>query len=197
MSLLLETIKVSNQKLQNIDYHNERLNRSRGELLGLTKELDLEKLIVIPANLENTVYKCRILYTEKIEQVEFLPYQIKPISNLKLVVADRINYDYKFADRSMLSLLSSKATASDILMIKNGFVTDTSYANIVFFDGKNWITPSTPLLKGTKRSKLLREKKIIENEIRAVDIPNFQFAKIINAMIDLEESPIIPIDKIL
>ena len=193
MSLLLETIKVSNQKLQNIDYHNERFNRSRRELLGVSGGLDLEKIIKIPEKIGNQIHKCRVLYTESIETIEFQAYQIKSITSLQLVIANHISYDYKFADRSMIAALCTQASGSEILIVKNGFVTDTSYANIAFFDGKDWITPSTPLLKGTKRSLLLQEKKIIEDEVKLTDLPKFQFAKIINAMIDLEESPLIPI----
>lgn len=196
MSLLLETIKVKHKKLQNIDFHNERLNRSRHELLGLSDEVDLEKYIKIPENVEDSTYKCRILYAQNIEKIEFLPYQIKPIEKLQLVEANHLGYAYKFADRSAFTSLMTVESNTDILIIKNGFVTDTSYANVVFFDGKNWLTPSTPLLKGTKRSKLLREQVIFEEEIKVADIQKFKYAKIINAMIDLEESPVIAIESI-
>jgi 4-amino-4-deoxychorismate lyase len=199
MSLLLETIRIQNKQLQNIDSHNERLNRSRYHLLGSTQEIDLKNHIQIPDHLDNGIFKCRILYAKEIEKIEIIPYQLKPIQSLKMIQADHLHYAYKFADRSGLELLQSKAQLGqqeDIMILKNNYITDTSYANIVFFDGKEWITPATPLLKGTKRSQLLHSQIIREKTIRIQDLAKYQFAKIINAMIDLEESPIISIDAI-
>ncbi|SFE65245.1 aminotransferase class IV [Thermoflexibacter ruber] len=198
MCLLLETIKVTNKLLQNIDFHNERLNRSRFELLKCKDEIDLAKEVEIPAVLTSEVYKCRVLYSKQIEKIEFQPYLIKPIQALKIIEANEIEYAHKFADRIHLEQLKSGLFPyNDILIVKNHCITDTSYANIVFFDGKNWLTPDTPLLRGTKRSQLLQKQAIQEQRIRLEDLPRFQHAKIINAMIDLEESPIISIDNIV
>ena len=41
MSLLYEALKVENRKLVNVSFHNERMNRSRRELLGISEEIDL------------------------------------------------------------------------------------------------------------------------------------------------------------
>ncbi len=71
--------------------------------------------------------------------------------------------------------------------MKNGFVTDTSYANIVFWDGGKWITPTSPLLHGTARDRLLDSNQITEAEIAIDDLKNYSKAKIINAMIDMDE----------
>jgi 4-amino-4-deoxychorismate lyase len=194
MSLLLESIKIQYKKLQNIDFHNDRLNLSRKKLFNTHQKIDLNNEIGIPTNLGNEVFKCRVLYAQKIEKIEFQPYLPRIIKSLQIVHANYLNYDYKFADRSTLeSLIQSKNTADDILIIKNGLVTDTSYANIVFFDGRQWVTPSTPLLKGTKRSQLLQKQVIREEVIKIEDLQKFEFAKIINAMIDLEESNVIQI----
>lgn len=158
----------------------------------------MRDVIDIPTELSDKVFKCRVLYAEKIEKIEFQPYQIKPIKTLQIVHAELLSYDYKFADRHELEgLAQHKKTADDILIIKNGFVTDTSYANIVFFDGKHWVTPATPLLRGTKRSQLLQKQVIREEKIRVEDLKKYQFAKIINAMIELEESSEIKIADII
>jgi 4-amino-4-deoxychorismate lyase len=86
--------------------------------------------------------------------------------------------------------------ADDILIIKNEMVTNTSFSNIVFFDGTKWLTPAQPLLRGTKREKLIRENIIFEETITKNEIQRFQNAVLINAMIDIEESPIIEIKNI-
>ena len=110
---------------------------------------------------------------------------------------DDLDYSLKYADRTEINKLREKrGGCDDILIIKNGFVTDTSYANIIFWDGEKWLTPSTPLLKGTKRQKLIDEGKIIPAEIREEDIPKFKKAKIINSMIDIEDTEGMEIDEI-
>ncbi len=200
MCLLLETIKVKNKQVQSLDFHNERLNRTRKELFGTSNLLLLEEIIQIPDNLGDGVFKCRVLYGKEIEKIEFQAYQIKEIRSLKIVDGGQIDYSYKFADRQNIEKLQANLLSlntQDILITKNGFVTDTSYANIVFFDGKKYFTPDTPLLKGTKRAQLLQKQLITERKIRVQDIRYFLFVKLINAMIDLEESPIIPISDIV
>ena len=84
-----------------------------------------------------------------------------------------------------------------IVIVKQGFITDTSYANIVFFDGHKWFTPVSPLLKGTKRTFLLDKKIIEETEIRIDDLEKFKKARLINAMIDFEDKVEILVENII
>ena len=69
----------------------------------------------------------------------------------------------------------------------------TSIANIAFFDGVDWISPKKPLLKGTTRARLLKERKLILKDIRKDDLKAFTKAALMNAMIDFD---IIAEDKI-
>jgi 4-amino-4-deoxychorismate lyase len=85
--------------------------------------------------------------------------------------------------------------ADEVIIIKNGCVTDTSYTNICFFDGKEWLTPDTPLLQGTMRRYLLDKGVIREVRIRRKDIQYFKKVSLINAMMELGEI-IIPIENI-
>ena len=183
--------------MQNIALHNERFNRSRRELLGIQEESSLEVLVILPGDLPPGKIKCRIVYSREIESITFTPYILKKLQSLQLIEDDFIDYAYKFHDRHPLEKLSQNITADDILIVKNGFITDTSYANIVFWDGIKWLTPAWPLLAGTMRSKLLQEGKIQTEEIKKSDIRFFKSAKIINAMIGLEESPSIPVRNII
>ena len=186
---LFETIKVQNRRLQNIEYHNERFNRTRYELFGIRKQVKLEDIIKMPLDLDDRVYKCRVIYSKELEKVEFEPYTPKIIKSLKLLECFDFDYNYKFLNRSKINeLFKQRGDCDDVLILKSGYVTDTSYANIVFWDGKNWVTPSTPLLPGTKRKKLINEKKIFEKEIKVKDLQYFEKARIINAMINLEDS---------
>ncbi len=197
MFRLLETVKVKNSLLQNVGYHNERLNRSKRELYGSTGDINLERAVRIPENLTADVYKCRIVYSTDIYSVSFERYTPRKINSLKLVECNDIDYRYKYAERTKHDeLLKSKGDCDEILIVKNGLITDTSFSNIIFFDGYKWITPSYPLLKGTKRQQLLDDDKIIEVSVTPADLSKFQYAKLINAMVDIEDGGIIKIGNI-
>lgn len=158
--------------------------------------MDLAQFLTIPADLNESIYKCRVIYNTHIQTVEFTPYQIKPIQSLQLVEANEIDYSHKYLDRSIFSHLLEKSTADDILIVKNGFLTDTSYANIVFWDGIRWFTPDTPLLAGTKRQYLLDTNLIESRKLRPKDLQHFTHARLINALLNLAAGSIIPIEKI-
>ena len=197
MSLLLETIRIHNRCLEKIECHNERFNRSRYELFGAQEPVDLNEIIEIPVTLDTGIYKCRLIYSDKIHNIEFLPYRVKHVRTLKIVAGDHIDYSYKYLDRSCFKRLMEGSPADDILIIQKGLITDTSFSNIAFTDGEKWLTPSTPLLNGTRRMALIREGKVVVEEIKKEDLKFFQFAKLMNAMLDWEESPLIPLDKML
>ncbi len=197
MCLLLESIKVKNRKFCNISYHNERFNRSRQELFNSSDTLYLEEIIQIPSTLNKGVFKCRVIYSKQIKKIEFLPYSFTGIQNLKIVFDDNINYNHKYSNRDCFDKhLKNNPGFDDILIVKNGLITDTSYSNIVFNDGKRWVTPSTPLLRGTKRARLLKEKIIFEEKITIKNLQFFEEARLINAMIDLEDCIRLSISKI-
>lgn len=197
MYRLFETIKISHGIMHNISLHNERFNRSRKQLFGIDVELKLEDFICLPENISGDLYKCRIVYGKRIEKVEFLLYQLRRINSLKIVENNDIMYSYKFEDRSIINqLYELKEKCDDILIVKNGMVSDTSYCNIVFSDGIKLFTSTTPLLNGTKRQKLLNEGIINEIEIKHKDIHQFKKAILINAIIDIEDNIEISTDKI-
>ncbi len=90
----------------------------------------------------------------------------------------------------------ANANADDVLIVKNGLLTDTSYANIAFFDGVQWLTPATPLLAGTRRQQLLEQGVITEATLHPSDLKQFKFAKLMNAMLTWAESPLISVENI-
>jgi 4-amino-4-deoxychorismate lyase len=195
MYRLIESIKLQNRQLQHIEWHNKRLNEARYQLFATKNPIDLQQIIEIPASLSDGVYKCRILYGENIESIEFQPYTPREVWTLKLLEADEIEYTYKYEDREALNrLFAMKGEADDILIVKNGCITDTSYSNIVFFDGDKWITPDTYLLNGTQRQRMLSEGMIFETPVAVGDLKSFKLAKPINAMLDFETTATVKID---
>jgi 4-amino-4-deoxychorismate lyase len=183
---LLETIYLKDGQLQNIDYHNQRFNATRKAVFGNLETMDLIDLIVIPNEYKVGDFRCRLIYEDKIESVNFIKYVQKEIKQLRLVDIGSWEYDFKYADRSFLNnLLEKNADVDEVIMVKNGFITDCTIANLAFYDGKNWFTPSTPLLKGTKRQQLLDKQLITEREIRVEDISQYEGVCLINCFRNL------------
>ncbi len=197
MSLLLESIKIQNRALQNIEKHNARLNKARKELFGLTNFIDLREIIKIPTELTESIYKCRIIFNENIQSVEFLPYSPQKIKSLRLVNGDDIKYEYKYLNRAAIENLKINCGADDILITKKLRITDSSFANVALYDGKSWLTPTHPLLKGTKRQSLIELGKIKEEDIFLNDLRCFQKIVLINAMLEFDENEVIFIENVL
>lgn len=194
---LVESLKLKDGVIPNLEYHNERMNRSKAELFPGSSEVDLGKEIKIPANCKSRVFKIRVLYDQLIRAIEIEPYLYRSIHSLKVVHHESIDYHLKYTNRQILQdLFAQRGNCDDIIIIKNRFLTDSFAANLLFFDGNSWFTPNTPLLKGTKRQFLLDQGIIIEKEIREVDIRSYQKVGLINAMIDFDEMPVVPVEKI-
>ncbi len=175
---LLETIHILDGQVLNLAYHQQRMQYSRNTL-GLSSELLLD--LDPPKKGE---YRCRVLYENTIEKIEYIPYQRKKISSFKLIHSD-IEYPLKYENRDEINLLLKQiGTADEIIIIKNDLVTDTSIANLCFYDDENWLTPTYPLLKGTTRQRLLDEGKIKCADIHYKDIHNFSRIAVMNAMTD-------------
>ena len=193
----IETIKVINGIFYHLDQHIMRIDRTSQHFYGKPIVIDFERLI-IPKEVNQGIVKCRIIYGAKVHSVKFTPYTMPNIRTVMLIADDDIDYKYKYEDRSALNtLFSMRDKCDDILIIKDGVITDASFSNVVFKDphGKLY-TPSSPLLKGTKRAQLISEKRITERKIRVDDIPSYDGCYLINAMIDIEENIFIKSDHI-
>ncbi len=181
---LLETIKIENGLINNIEYHQKRFDNSREKLFNTKEKINLEDIIIPP---KSGLFRCRILYDKDIKTIEYLPYTAKTFRNFKITDSN-IDYSFKYVNRSELDELRAKYSDFDEVIIeKNGLVTDTTISNIAFFDGQNWITPSSPLLNGTMRAKLIDEGFLKTKDIKANEIKNFTKFALINAMIGFRE----------
>ena len=196
MCLLLETIRINNGKPQNLEYHQARLNAAMKFHFTQYESFKLSEYISCPVELQKDIVKCRVLYDRSIQTITYDSYSRRLIQSLALVHNNNIEYNWKYADRSEFEEMSGNNWADDVLIVKNGLITDTSFSNIAFFDGKNWLTPKTPLLKGTRRESLLRTGKLYEADISPKDLPTFAEARIINAMIDIFDHPAIAVEAI-
>jgi 4-amino-4-deoxychorismate lyase len=195
MSLLFETIRIENGILMHPEDHEKRIFRSRSALLGTKDPFFLHQVVTIPSEFSSGVVRCRVDYGIKIDAVKFTHYRLRHLKKFQVVVNEEIEYPFKFSDRSALELLlMEKNTADEIILVQRDLITDTSFSNLIFYDGRNWITPSTPLLNGTCRERMIRERKIMERKIFLKELYSFLGFKIINAMIYPEDIEMIPID---
>lgn len=194
---LVETIKILNGKPMNLFWHQKRMDRSVKQVFKVKNKLLLESLILVPENYTSGIVKFRIVYDPQSYSTEFSFYKPANITSLKLVECDSINYEHKYNDRkSIEDLKNQRGTSDDVLIIKNGFLSDTSYSNIIFFNGKKWFTPSTPLLNGTCRQRLLKEGKITEIPLKTEDLKGFKSFQLINAMLDFDADRAIDITNV-
>lgn len=155
--------------------------------MGISEEVNLEDVIQIPEWVGESLYRCRVSYRNRIEKIEFFTYQAKHPRRIELAEDVSFKYPYKYEDRSTFQqLLIQNPEADDVIILHNGKLTDATFANIAVFDGTNWLTPYTPLLKGTKRQFLLDKGILKESVISAEDLKSFNQLALINAMRDLD-----------
>lgn len=187
MSLLIETIQIKNGELQLLSYHQKRMNKSIEDLFNIQNSIVLEEKLTIPEEAKTGVWKCRIVYSKTIHEISFSPYIYRTINSLQIVDAPNIDYSYKYENRENLqNLLGLKKDADEILITKENHITDTSFSNIIFFDGKDWVTPKTYLLEGTKRAYLIEMKQIKVTDITIDNLYQYKKARLINCFFDLE-----------
>jgi 4-amino-4-deoxychorismate lyase len=182
--MLLETIKINNGIIENIKYHQKRFDISRAKLFETKDELNLIDFLNPP---KNGLFRCRISYDKDIKSIEYATYEPKIFKKFK-VVSSNIEYSFKYANRKEFEDLKSKYPDFDEIIIeKNGFLTDTTISNIAFFDGKKWLTPASPLLKGTMRAKLIDDDFLELADIKSNDIKRFKKFALLNAMLGFYE----------
>lgn len=190
MCRFIETIRISNGEICNLSYHDKRLNDTRRHFWKSSPEIQLKDHIK-PVS-ETGVIKVRVEYGEKgIENISYTPYVLRRVQSLAILRSDTIEYTYKSTDRDAINqLFEQRGSDDDILIVKQGLLTDTSIANIALFDGDNWYTPRKPLLKGIKRTLLLEKGILHEKELTPKDLPSFSTVRLFNAMIDWGEQEI-------
>jgi 4-amino-4-deoxychorismate lyase len=197
--LCFETICVQHRWFSKLlPYHEARLNRTRRELYGVDAPLNLRSELVIPDFVDAEKYKCRVTYGPDIVNIEWERYLPRPINSLRLVADDAVQYHYKYKNRDHLNQLhAQRGDCDEVLIVRNGLITDTSYANVALFDGSDWYTPEVPLLPGTQRAFLLDEGMLIPREIKAADLSRYVSVKLFNAMLDWEEGMVLAVGSVV
>ncbi len=196
MFQFFETIKLVNGELQFPEFHQKRMDATYNHFYGIDAPYILSE-IKIPYQYKSGNVKVRFEYDYSGSKSEFSLYSKKPISSLKLIHCDSLDYSFKKTDRASLEkLLLLKEDCDDILIIKNGKVTDTSFSNVILFDGNKWITPDEPLLNGTARQRLILENRIEAKPVLYSELFKFEKLVLLNAMRGDNFDDFIPITSI-
>lgn len=198
MSQFIETIRILDGIIQNPRHHQSRFNRARQDSFNLKDHPSLDQLIRVPERFREGTCKCRILYGRDIELIEYLPYKAMIIKSLKLVYSESIRYNYKFSNRAGLEeLFAQRGSCDDIIIIRQGCITDSYMANVVLWNGSGWVTPDTPLLEGTMRASLMEKGMVTEERITTEDLSRYHQIRLINAMRDLDAGDPVPVNALV
>ena len=193
MPRFIESIKLLNGKFYRLELHQNRINKVFDDHFKKDKKICLNEYIYASPFPKKGLYKCRIVFDSAIRKLEYIPYEVRKIRSLRLLETDIETLPYKKEDRSNLNnAFAKREHCDDVLLIKNGLLTDTSFCNIAFFDGHTWITPRIPLIYGVNRAQLLAEGKIIEKDIKIDELANFSSLRLFNAMIEFDECELTP-----
>ena len=195
---LFESCCILNGILQNPEFHSGRFLASFQKFYGKKPTYGLYDDIDLPLEYQSGRVKLRISYGKDDKQHTLHHYEKQRVERLRLIYDNGIDYELKFEDRSDLNqLYTKKGNCDDILIIKNRCVTDTSYANIAFFNGAKWFTPSTFLLAGTKRAALLKARQIEPVHITLDNLYDYRGYQLLNALLDFDPKTYIPIQNII
>ena len=193
---LFESLCVQDGIILNTQWHEDRFQKAYLQNFGHLNSFDLLEGLNIPLKFNRGKVKLRIRYNHRHRDFHFEHYKIKEIKSLRLVYTEELNYSHKYSRRENLeSLFDLREDCDEVLIIKKGRITDSSYSNVVFFDGQDWWTPKDPLLAGTCRARLLNQGIIKQSFLKVRDLKNFEGLKLINAMRDMDQ-PMIPINRL-
>jgi 4-amino-4-deoxychorismate lyase len=195
----LETICIRDGMPQHLDWHQRRVDATLQHFHPERRHSwQLEKWIEVPSAFQDRVVRCRIDYDAHHFSIHFFHYTPANIKSLRLVEASSgIDYRYKYADRNMIEkLYAQRGEADDVLIMKNGWITDTSIANIAFEKNGRWYTPAIPLLAGTTWKRLVSSGILKTTPIHFTHIHLFDKFKIFNAMNEWETAKEMPVRNI-
>ncbi|WP_419212491.1 aminotransferase class IV [Maribacter sp. X9] len=185
-------------RIQNAQYHELRFQHSYFEYFGKPPSFSLFQGIELSDVDLSQKHKLKISYNASGTSWTITEYRNSLPKKLRLVFDDTIAYALKFTDREKLNTLyQQKKDCEDVLIVKNGLITDASYANILFRKGEEMVTPLKPLLPGTCRTRLLASQTILEEDVHYTNLPEFTSFQLINAMNDYNPQGWVSIDNIL
>ena len=197
MYQFIESIKIENGQAFLLNLHQQRIYQTFANFHHKCI-INLHALLSSLQPPQKGLYKWRIIYNLNGDfEYQFVPYSFTEIKDFELVDNNEINYSFKYFDRTHLDTMKKQSLAQEIIIVKKGFITDTTFSNLIFLKNGIWHTPKTFLLNGVQRFNLIHLGIIQETEINLEKLKEFSHFQIINAMNDFNSSFIYPINKII
>jgi 4-amino-4-deoxychorismate lyase len=186
MFSFLETICIENGVIKNLPYHQKRVNDTFESFYPTLFSFNLSEGLS-KQNIPSTgVFRCRIIYEEKIKRIDFIPYQEKKIATLKIINSGEFDYGFKWADRSYFEhVLLENKNVDEVLFELDGKIQDCTMANVALLKSNIWYTPKNPLHWGTTRARLIHENKIQETDILVDELSSYSHICLINVFREL------------
>ena len=188
MYRFFESIAIINGQVRNLEYHQDRVNRTFAKFYKASNLLVLKDVIHESILNKEGKFKCKVLYNNLKHDLYFEKYSQKVIKNHYLVDIGRVEYNFKYVNRNYLLRYCNNDLNSHALFFKKNLLTDGEFANIILNNGISWVTPKTALLEGTMRRYLLDQKRIILKDIAIEDLHQYNSFKLINALNSFEEA---------
>lgn len=190
---LFETLAVIDGKFRNLAFHQMRVNLAFNTFFKKNCTLDLNK-IEIPEIYRTGFYRCRIDYNPQTFKIGFFEHIPRQIRTFHCVQVENFDYCFKYSDRKRLDQLKI-LQMDEVIIINNGFVSDCTIGNLLFFKNGKWFSPRHYLLKGTQLSYLLAQDQVELTEIRAEDLFHYEKIMVVNALNPFDNARAVPISK--
>ena len=195
--MFIETLRIQDGHPCHLDDHTDRMRRTAQHFGFTAPTLPHDIEARLPDDLRSGTVRCRVLYDHTLREITFTPYCKRRIERLIAVDAGAMDYAFKYADRSPLARPQIPLAETDeLLFVRNGCVTDTSYTNLILRRGDALVTPDTFLLDGTCRRRLLRTGRVRTARVRLSDLPAYDGLLLVNAMMPLDEAIRLPISAV-
>lgn len=205
MYRFLETMLWDGSRIKYLNYHLDRIIHSlefdskKDFKTAHTRFQEIQDIIHEYAFPLNDSSRVRILYDSDGFEIEVLKFAPSFPGSFKCIEIDpAFDYSFKYANRERLDhAFENRGEADEVILLKNGWVTDTSKANLAFRKNGIWYTPYFPLLAGTTWKRLIRERAILPRPIHIDQVNLFDSLRSFNALHEFQDSPIIPVSKII
>ena len=197
MYQFIESIKIKNGQAFLLNLHQQRVYQTFANFHHKCI-INLHALFSSLQPPQKGLYKWRFIYNLNGDfEHQFIPYSFTEIKDFELVENNEIDYYFKYLDRTHLDTMKKQSLTQEIIIVKKGFITDTTFSNLIFLKNGIWHTPKTFLLNGVQRFNLIHLGIIQETEINLENLKEFSHFQIINAMNGFNSSFIYPINKII
>jgi len=184
-STLFETIKIENKKVANLNYHQKRVDLAFKNLFKTKPNFTLKD--ALKNHPTDNLYRAKIVYNKDgLQSCSYYIYSKKIIKTIALVEITDFNYNYKYTNRELfLHLQNSMPQFDEFLITQNGYLKDTTIANIALLDSSTnfWHTPEVALLDGTTKERYINDNKLIKKMIHFRNLKNYTTIATLNAMV--------------